>query len=129
MTSTELGFFRELRHGDPLGPSIADALDDPLAPGLREAVARYLEQGTVIVATTARADDVVDPTTRDVSGINVMSDGDYVWSEDLAYYVRTYGARVPDELVRRAKNGPPAELGPDAVLEVAERFAPPPPLP
>jgi hypothetical protein len=127
VTLIELGFFRELRHGDPQGPSIVDALEHPLPPELRDTVARYLERGTVVIATTGRADDVVDPANRDVSGINVRSDGDVVWSEDLASYVRTYGARVPDEVVRRARAGAPRPLDPDAVQELVGRFAPPPP--
>lgn len=126
MTQTELGFFRELRHGDPEGPSIHDAVVDPLEPEVREAVARYLEQGSVIVATTARADDAIEPVHRDVAGINVLSDGEFVWSEDLAYYVRRYGARVPDKLLSRTRAGAPPRLSPEAIAAVAERFAPPP---
>jgi hypothetical protein len=122
-----LGFFRELRHGDPEGPSIDEALADPLEPALRDTVARYLEQGSVVVATTARADDVLEPARRDVSGINVLSDGTDVWSEDFAYYVRRYGARVPDEIVARARAGAPPRLSPEAIVAVAERLAPPPP--
>ncbi|WHP18882.1 hypothetical protein [Cellulomonas sp. ES6] len=96
---------------------------------MREAVARYLEQGSVIVATTARADDAIEPVHRDVAGINVLSDGEFVWSEDLAYYVRRYGARVPDKLLSRARAGAPPRLSPEATTAVAKRFAPPPPLP
>ncbi len=50
-----------------------------------------------------------------------------VWSEDLAYDVRRYGARVPDEIVARARAGAPPRLSPEGLIAVAERLAPSPP--
>ncbi|WP_051274888.1 hypothetical protein [Cellulomonas sp. URHD0024] len=128
MTQLErIGFFRELRHGRADGPSIHDAIREPMRPSDREAVAAYLEAGAVLVATSERADDVLDPTRQAVSPINRLTDGVYVWSQDLAYYVRTYGAAVPDDLVARANAGPPPTFTESEVMELAEAFSPPPP--
>jgi hypothetical protein len=121
-----LGFFCELRHGDPQGPSIHDAVATPLPEATRTPVARYLADAPIMIATTALADDILDPSRTDVSGISVHTDGTFVWSEDLAYYVRTYGALVPDALVQRAISGSPPDLSDDELMALAEVFAPAP---
>lgn len=116
------GFFRELRHGNPEGPSLREALQQPLDEGVRAQVAAYLRSGAVIAATTAQADDVLDPTRTAVSGICVRTDGSYAWSEDLAYYVETYGVAVPPGLVEAALAGEPPVLGPDERAKLAREF-------
>ncbi|MBU4215411.1 MAG: hypothetical protein KJ792_12230 [Actinobacteria bacterium] len=121
----EIGFFRELEHGDPHGPSLRDALIDPLPVPTREQVARYLRAGSVVMATTARTRDHFRPETGPVSGMNVMTDGTYVWSEDLAYYVETYGARVPDQVLRLAQAGLPHPLTAEQINAVAQALVPP----
>lgn len=124
MALRRIGFFREQRHGDEAGPSLRDAVAEPLAVEHRAAVAQYLQSGSVLAATSERTDDALDPTRRDVSGINVCTDGDYVWSQDLAYYVRVYGAGVPDDLVARALKGPPPELSIDELVRLADDDGP-----
>jgi hypothetical protein len=100
-----VGFFRELGHGLPAGPSLHDAIADPLPPGERSAVAGYLRACHVLAATSVMADDALDPDRRSVSPIDVHTDGDAVWPEDFAYYVEEYGARPPADLLERARTG------------------------
>ena len=59
-----------------------------------------------------------------MSGINVMTDGAWVWSEDLAYYVRTYGVRVPEGLLHRARAGLPHPLASEQIDAVARALVP-----
>ncbi len=82
-----VGFFRELGHGSPSGPSLHEAIADPLPPGERSDVAEYLRACHVLAATSVMADDVLDPGRAGVSPIDVHTDGDAVWREDFAYYV------------------------------------------
>lgn len=124
MTVERLGFFRELRHGDPSGPSLREAVSEPLPADVRERVASYLAAGPVVVATTQRADDALDPSKTEVSGISVRTDGVRVWSEDLAYYVRTYGARVPAALVDAALSGLPPALDDAELTRIGETLWP-----
>lgn len=124
MTTIEVGFFRELDHGDPRGPSIYDSLSDPLPLATRRLVASYLRAASVVMATSARARDVLHPERGEVSGISVMTDGRYLWTEDLAYYVDVYGCRVPDGMVRRAEYGPPAAVSPEELNAIARELLP-----
>jgi hypothetical protein len=100
-----VGFFREPGHGLSTGPSLHDAIADPLPQGERPVVAGYLRACHVLAATSVMADDVLDPGRRGVSPIDVHTDGDAVWPEDFAYYVEHYGARPPDDLLARARAG------------------------
>jgi len=98
-----LGFYRQLRHGYPQGPDLTAAVDGSLASTARTEVARYLRECPVVAATTQRADDVLDTRHTNISGINIHTDGTYVWPEDLAYYVRL--ARGPRLLRRGVRRG------------------------
>ncbi|MEO8829942.1 hypothetical protein [Lapillicoccus sp.] len=101
-----IGFFAQLRHGRPDGPDLAaEAERAELAPERRQAVATYLRECPVVAATSERAGDALDAAKTDVSGINIHTDGEFVWPEDLAYYAETYGVGVPDEIVERAERG------------------------
>ncbi|MEY9862970.1 hypothetical protein ABH935_008618 [Catenulispora sp. GAS73] len=68
-------------------------LDRPrLTAADREQVAAALEAGTVLMSTTARLDDVLDPADgrgRVPSGFR--TDGRWVWSDAVTYYLRTHG--------------------------------------
>lgn len=99
------GFFRELDHGLPDGPRIAEALADPLEEAERPVIAQYLRECKVVAATSEQADDVVDESRTSVSPINIRTDGETVWPEDLAYYVEQYGVRPPPPLLERARTG------------------------
>lgn len=54
-----------------------------------------------------------------------MTDGTYVWSEDLAYYVETYGARVPVHVLRLAQAGLSHPLTAEQINAVARSLVPP----
>ena len=64
-----------------------------LAPAVRSRVARYLQGGAVVLATSATTTDAVDPSRGDIGNISIKTDGTFVWPSDLAYDVSTYGAR------------------------------------
>lgn len=99
------GFFSQLRHGDPDGPDLYDAVRSPMPETVRPLIAEYLRGCHVVAATSARVGDALHTERESVSAINLHTDGLWVWPEDLAYYVETYGARLPDDLHRRAMAG------------------------
>lgn len=61
----------------------------------RERIAGFLDAGTVILFTTAREPDRVDPASGGEVGMSLRTDGEWVWSDALAYYVRRHGI-APD---------------------------------
>lgn len=98
-----VGFFREMRHGEPGDPSLADARAEAPAPH-QDALAAYLAAGHVYIATPGMARDVLDGKTV-IGPPNYLTDGTYVWPGDAAYYVRKYNVRLPAAFVEHAAAG------------------------
>jgi hypothetical protein len=111
MTMKKAGFFRELRHGDRDGPSLEESKNNVDEPKTVE----YLKSGAVIATTGRRVGDVLDPEHTDVADLAVLTDGEWVWPADLAYYVDRYGVALPAEFVShmRALDWRPPELTDD----------------
>jgi hypothetical protein len=55
-----------------------------------ERVLAYLESGTVIRSTAELRDDVVDPRRRAAVPWNFNTDGAWIWSDAIAYYLRVH---------------------------------------
>jgi hypothetical protein len=94
LSITRVGFFRELRHGQPDGPSLASAkgmLQDPE----RARIADYLASGTVLATSGRMVDDFFDRGNSKVATLDIRTDGRYVWPGDLAYYVSRYSVELP----------------------------------
>jgi hypothetical protein len=97
-----VGFFRELRHGDPDGPVLRDAVRDGPA-GDEQQVVAYLKDAPVLVASPGLVDDVLDGSRRRVAALHIRTDGVWMWPSDLPYYVETYHVQVPGEFVRHMR--------------------------
>lgn len=69
----------------------------------RDRVVRYLESGVAILFTTATAPDRYDPPAGEPVGLSVRSDGDWVWSDAITYYLRTYGIGPEPDLYRHIR--------------------------
>jgi hypothetical protein len=59
-------------------------------------VLAYLEGGQVLLATTAKETDVFDPGAGAVVPMSFRTDGRWIWTDTVAYYLSTY-ALSPDE--------------------------------
>lgn len=57
-------------------------------------MAAYLEAGAVVLHTTARGADVLADDAP-IIPLTIRTDGEYVWTGPVTYYVRTYGV-APD---------------------------------
>ena len=66
-----------------------------------EDIARYLECAPGFSGVGTIVGDVLNPKIPVVLFPGTKTDGVYVWQTELAYYVRKYHLRVPDELVKR----------------------------
>ncbi|MBO0871539.1 MAG: hypothetical protein J2P15_23555, partial [Micromonosporaceae bacterium] len=104
-----------------------DAAGRPVVPptrlpdGEREPVAEYLRGAPVVVAAFGVATDPYDPERPEVVPLNVHTDGEWVWSESLAYYALRYGFPPQRELLehirQRAYRIP--EVGEEALARAA----------
>jgi hypothetical protein len=71
-----------------------------------EQVAAYLEAGAPVLATTGRLTDVVEPERGAVVPMSYRTDGCWLWTESVAYYLRAYRlAPAPDLLAHVRKQG------------------------
>lgn len=82
----------EPRPGDPGQSWLADAAE-------RERIAAYLRGAPLILVTTALAQDQLDPGRGKVVGASYRTDGGWVWSDALTYYVRVHGLAPEAELL------------------------------
>lgn len=66
----------------------------------QEAVANYLKMGKVILAAPSVSKDAF---TGDIisGGMYIMTDGEYSWPSELAYYVEKYNMRLEPEFEKK----------------------------
>ena len=95
---TRVGFFRELSHGEPDGPSLHDALEHAEDQADRAVIVKYLRSGRVIAAAAGPTHDVLSPDKTPHLPLKICTDGRFVWPADYAYYVDRYRIPVPDAL-------------------------------
>ncbi|MBO4209038.1 hypothetical protein [Micromonospora echinofusca] len=72
-------------------------------PAIRDALLRYLDSGFPLMHTTATIHDVVDTSRGAVVPLNFRTDGIWIWSDVVSYYLREHHLRPDDELVAHAE--------------------------
>ena len=116
-----IGFFRELRHGDPGGPSLRDARDGLIDSDV-DMLVNYLATAPTLAATGSTGDDALHPERRAVARLEIATDGQWVWPRDLAYNVRTYHVALPNDFIAavRGRRGSPPFLSQPELLRIEE---------
>jgi hypothetical protein len=69
----------------------------------RRDVLAYLDAASPVLTTTALMDDVVNERRRGVVPMNVRTDGHWVWTDAVSYYLRHYGLAPDPELLRHIR--------------------------
>lgn len=64
----------------------------------RDRLLRYLTSGTLVLHTTARTRDVLDPAAGQVVPSSFRTDGEWVWTDTVAYYLEQHGLAPDEEL-------------------------------
>jgi hypothetical protein len=96
----EICSFREL--GGPAdAPSIREHISDVAQPD-EERIVTYLENGVGLAGRAGYLRDVLDPSIVGLTS-HTLTDGVYVWTSDLAYYVKKYHLTIPEEAVAHMK--------------------------
>jgi hypothetical protein len=99
MTKTA-GMFIELgrvKQSAPQESILQNVADLPL-PDVDQVVA-YLKDGHVLIDFMDISDDVFDKSRQIVGGPSTMTDGDWIWRDDFAYYVARHHVIVPAEFL------------------------------
>ena len=63
----------------------------------------YLRRGEALLVTTARMDDVVDPSQTSAVPMNFLTDGHWIWTDATTYYLERYALRPDPELVEHIR--------------------------
>lgn len=98
-----VGFYRELPHGLPNGPSLRAVVGDTSHPD-ENGIVTYLRGGTILSMTMGPGRDVLSPTPKLIDPSHVLTDGLWIWPLDLAYYVENYHAGLPADFVARMRS-------------------------
>ncbi|OHV30843.1 hypothetical protein CC117_27385 [Parafrankia colletiae] len=101
------------------GPRFAP--DRPrLAGATAQRVAAYLDAGVPVLGTATTMADVVDPARGDVVPLTFRTDGRWVWTDTVGYYLRTHGLAPDADLLRHidlvGRSGPADEVALHRVL-------------
>lgn len=94
------GMFREfgpVRSAQPQ-ESIFDSVADEELPDLTQVVS-YLNSGHVLIDVMDVANDAFDSARQVMNGSTVLTDGDWLWRKDLAYYVRRHRVTLPADFL------------------------------
>ncbi|MFI9616043.1 hypothetical protein ACIHCM_30920 [Streptomyces sp. NPDC052023] len=118
-----LGFFSELHPGWGLPPdgSIRDAVGTTGDPDEASIVA-YLRGGTGIWSEMGAEPDVLDPVGPSLTGAaSLYTDGEWIWREDLIYYVVKYHVTLPEDFLShvRARDYMPRKVPERRLIAIA----------
>jgi hypothetical protein len=96
-------------------------IDDPAE---RDRLAAYLRGGYPALTTTTRMTDVIDPTMGASVPGSFRTDGEWIWTDTVEYYLTRHGlapdTRLADHIRARIASGQPV---PDTSRERATRAA------
>lgn len=111
-----IGVFRELGRGiDQAVPSIRSAAgqlpDENAAP-----IAQYLRSGITVFDVMESTVDPFDNAIRIDGGPSLLSDGVWVWRNDLSYFVEKYKINLPAGLVSHALQQRCIKAEPDLII-------------
>ncbi|GAA3348357.1 hypothetical protein GCM10020358_66550 [Amorphoplanes nipponensis] len=76
-------------------------LEQPL-PDIDRVVA-YLRAGHVLIDFMDVQDDVFDSSRQVLGGPTVLTDGEWLWRDDLAYYAGRHNVALPGEFLARIR--------------------------
>jgi hypothetical protein len=86
----------------------------------KSVVLAYLDAAPTVVAAAQEIPDEISGEPFSISDVT-RTDGEWLWHQELNYYVRKYDIRVPDELLDRmtAQGFRFPEVGPDLLRAAA----------
>jgi hypothetical protein len=64
----------------------------------RDRMLEYLTSGTPVLHTTARTRDVLSPAAGQVVPTSFRTDGEWIWTDTVAYYLEQHGLAPDEEL-------------------------------
>jgi hypothetical protein len=96
-----VGIFRELWPGDSpeTQVSLAESVQHSALPDAQDVIG-YLTSGHGLIDTMDATQDVLGSDEWTIGSSSILTDGEWLWRKDLAFYVGKYNVRLPDEFLR-----------------------------
>ncbi|MDK1473074.1 hypothetical protein QNO07_06505 [Streptomyces sp. 549] len=66
-------------------------------------IADYFDHGHALWEIMGVAVDVLGSEQGIVGGYSIVTDGEWIWRQDLGFYVRTYNLSLPTDLLSRIR--------------------------
>lgn len=112
-----IGLFRELgAHISQTVPGIQSMVN-----GLPEdevgSIARYLKSGVPVFDVMGASNDPLDKSVCIPGGPSLVSDGTWIWRNDLVYFVEKYRVKLPVDFVLHAISKDVVLVDDEKVLE------------
>lgn len=102
MNIKTVGFFKELEHGNEDGGSLKESICNHSLENEVKLV-EYLESGVVICVAPGLVWDVIDESKGVIRNLEILTDGEWAWPSDLAYYVREYHVSLSEDFMEHVK--------------------------
>ena len=67
----------------------------------KQKIINYLQKGKKEATCPKVVNDIFNNSIISTS-FSIFTDGEYVWKSDLAYYIKNYNIRLPDEFIAKA---------------------------
>jgi hypothetical protein len=101
-------------------------------PAERDRMLRYLTSGAPILYTTARTEDVINPAAGQAVPSSFRTDGEWIWTDAVAYYLEQHGLAPDENLAAHIKarwltGNTSAETDSPTTVEAANFLLYPPP--
>ena len=93
-----VGYYKEMVQGRETDPSIYDFINKENADIIKN-ICNYLNQGIAFIVSPGTVSDVIHPENGTVGISSSYTDGVWLWPGDLAYYVKKYSLKLPEEFV------------------------------
>lgn len=134
------GEFPEVAGGTGAGPEfevarVFDFADPVTGPGFepghrvvtdraeRDRLLGYLRGGALVLTSTARMHDVLDPERGESGSMTFRTDGRWIWTDTVAYYLDRHGLAPEDRLTAHIEARWARGQAPGADLATAGRAA------
>ena len=86
-------------------------------------IVSYLKSGAIVCDAMEMCVDPFDRTKRIPGGSGLQSDGEWVWRQDLYYYVERYAVWLDPKFVSHALDDPPSSFSLDQCEQAMRSFS------
>ncbi|WP_155520924.1 hypothetical protein [Ralstonia solanacearum] len=98
MKLISVGFFKDLLYGYESSDSLESSRSTFVGSDMEEVLA-YLRSGTPFVVAPGISRDYMFAGREIIGALALLTDGKFIWTSDLAYYVEKYRVGIPLELL------------------------------